>query len=84
MKINKGIIVQKDGRGLTIFDGEKSTLYTLNETASFIFSRLKKTASVDQIAKIISKKYGIALDKAQEDCLEFLKELASKKIIKPD
>jgi hypothetical protein len=40
-RINKGFIIQKLDDKSTIFDGEKSILYTFNKTGSLIFEKIK-------------------------------------------
>lgn len=80
-KINKGFIVQKLGKKTVIFDGEKSVLYTFNETASFIFQKLKLGWGKEKIVEALTKNYGIEKKKAQEDLSVLLKDLLKKKII---
>ena len=80
-KVSKGFIVQKLDGKTTIFDGEKSMLYTFNETATFVFQKLKLGKSIEDINAIFIKKYGISKEKAEKDIKELLKDLLSKKII---
>lgn len=80
-KINKGFIVQKLDDKTVIFDGEKSSLYTFNETASFIFQKLKKGLNDKEIIEGIVKKYKVKKEKAIEDFKELFSELKKKKII---
>lgn len=81
-KINKGFIAQKLGNKLTIFDAEESTLFTFNETASYIFQKLKLGWDIDKIVEMLVLKFKIKEEKAQKDTLNFIKDLKSKKIIK--
>jgi len=81
MKINKGIVIQKKGKTSTIFDGEKSILFTLNDTATFIFSCLKLDKKTEEIAKFMVKKYKITPDVATKDIRDFITELKKKKIV---
>ncbi len=81
-KINKGFIVQKLDGKITIFDGEKSMLYTFNETASFIFQKIKKGIGEKEIIQALVKKYKIKEDRAKKDVKEIIKDLLVKKIIK--
>lgn len=82
-KINKGFIVQKLDGKITIFDGEESALYTLNETASFIFEKLKKNWDTTQIVESLVKIYKIKEKKAKTDVKDLLTELKRRKIILP-
>ncbi len=80
-KINKGHIIEKLENKIIIFDGEKSVLYTLNETASFIFRKIRLSWEKEKIITSLIEKYGIKREKAQVDFEDLLKDLLSKKII---
>ena len=80
-KINKGFITQKLDGKTTIFDGEKSELYTFNQTASFVFDKIKKGLSKQEIIALMIKKYKITQVRAQKDYLDLEKELLKNKII---
>lgn len=80
-KINKGLVTQKINNKTIIFDAEKSILYTLNETAAFIFLNLKKGLSESEIIQAVVKKYQVKEEKIQKDFLELLSDLKKKKII---
>ena len=80
-KVQKGLIVQKLDDKITIFDGDESVLYTFNETASFIFSKIKLGWEKEKLIDALGRKYGISERKAQNDVEEFIQELKSKKII---
>jgi len=81
-KVQKGLIVQKLDDKITIFDGDESVLYTFNETASFIFSKLKLDWEKEKLIEALVKKYGISEKKAEKDISELIKELKEKKIIR--
>ncbi len=81
-QINKGFIVQKVGSKTTIFDGERSALYTFNETASYIFSKIKASLTEQQIVQALVKRYGIKTKIAKNDFKQLLSELKKKKILK--
>lgn len=80
-KINKGFIVQKLGEKTVIFDGEESVLYTFNETASFIFQKLKLGLEKEEIVKRIAKRFNVQEVRARKDFDELIKDLLNKKII---
>lgn len=82
-KVVKGLISQKMGDTLTIFDGERSVLYTLNETASFIFKKIKSGQNEQDIVRQLVKKYKIKPDKAKKDAKKFVEDLKKKGIVKP-
>ena len=79
--INKGFIVQKLGKKTVIFDGEKSLLYTFNETATLIFDKLKRNINSQKIAEELGSKYNITVNKALTDVTELETDLIDKKII---
>lgn len=82
-KINKGYIVQEIDNKMTIFDGDNSILYTFNETATYIFKKIKKGLNKDEASKALSEKYGIKLSRALKDTNTIISDLFSKKIIIP-
>lgn len=80
-KLNQGFITQKINKKTTIFSGEDSILYTLNETAALIFNGIKLGWDKNKIAQKLTDKYGIEQKKAFQDINALLDELLSKKII---
>ncbi len=80
-KINKGFIIQKLDDKNVIFDGEESMLYTFNETASYIFSKLKLRWDEKKITDDIVKKYKVKKEKTAKDLKELISDLKKKKII---
>ena len=79
--INKGFILQKLSNKTVIFDGEESMLYTFNETASFIFQKLKLKWPEEKIIDGLQKKYQISKQKATNDLKKLIVDLKKKKII---
>lgn len=80
-RINKGFIVQKLDDKTVIFDGEESVLYTFNETASFIFKKLKSGWEKEKIIETMVKKYKVNNEKLEKDFEEIIDDLKKKKII---
>lgn len=80
-KINKGFIVQKLENKTTIFDGEKSMLYTFNETATYIFQKLKAGWDKKRIIESMLKKFKVKGEKLSYDFDGLIRDLKSKKII---
>lgn len=80
-KVNKGLITQKLDDKTVIFDGEESILYTFNETASFIFKKIKKGEEKEKIIEMVEKKYDIKKDRVEKDFNELIADLKKKKII---
>lgn len=80
--ITKGLITQKLDNKTVIFDGEESVLYTFNETASYIFLKIKAKWNEEKIILSLVKRYGVKDDRAKRDVKELVKDLLKKKIIK--
>lgn len=80
-KINKGFITQKLDDKIVIFDSEESMLYTLNETASYIFKKLKSGWDKEKIIQNIGKKYKINQKKINQDFDDLIENLIKKNII---
>ena len=80
-KINKGLITQKLDDKTVIFDGDESILYTFNETASYIFKKIKSGEEEERIIDLIVKRYQIKPEKAKKDLRDLLVDLKKKKII---
>lgn len=79
--LKKGFISQKIGQKITIFDGEKSVLYTFNPVASYMFEKIKQGLDEGKIIKLLTQKYEVSDDKAGKDVKEFLEDLKKKKVI---
>jgi DNA-directed RNA polymerase delta subunit len=82
-KVIKGLITQKLDDKTVIFDGEKSIIYTLNETASFIFKKIKSKMNKKEIINAMVKKYKVSDKRATKDLSDLIKSLTREKIIKP-
>jgi hypothetical protein len=80
-KVQKGYITQKIGNKITIFDGEESRLITLNETATYIFERLKRGLDEGKIIELLSKKYKIEPKRISKDFSDLISELKRLKVV---
>ena len=80
--VNKGFISRKLGGKTVIFDGEKSLLFTLNETATLIYKKLVYGWDINQISDFLVKKYGLNKKQADKDIRNLVSDLQRKKIIK--
>jgi len=80
-KVKKSFIVQKMGDKTVLFDNDSSILYTLNETANYIFSQLKKGLSKSEIIQKMMKRYGIKEKKLSSDFDDVVKDLIKKEIL---
>ncbi len=80
-KINKEFISEKLEGKTTVFNGESSTLYTLNETGTLIFEKLKKGWNRNRISAYVSEKYDVPLAQAKKDVGEFLRNLLKNHLV---
>lgn len=69
------------GKKTVIFDGEKSVLFTFNETATFIFQKIKLGWEQNRIIESLIKTYGVKKDRVVKDFKEIINELIDKKIV---
>lgn len=82
LMINTDIVTQKNEDGIAIFDPDNSYLFTMNESATFIFERLKKGYTYVKIIQQLSSTYNISLQRAEKDILKFIQVLEKYNIIK--
>ncbi len=80
-KVNNKFIVQKIKENTVVFNSEDSKLYTLNETSSFIYSRLKLELPIENIIVDLTKNYRIGEEEARKDVFELIKDLQIKGIL---
>lgn len=80
-KLNKGFITQKIDGKITIFDGEESQLITFNETATFLFDRIKKGFPEKEIVSQLVKKFKVKEDRASNDLKDLIHSLKKEKIL---
>lgn len=80
-QFNPDFIFEFIDQKLTVFDAEKSFLYTFNETASYIFKLLKKNEVKEEIVEKIQKRYGITQEVASRDFDALLSSLKTKQIL---
>lgn len=80
-KISKDFVTQKIGKKTSVFAGEKSVLFTFNDTAADIFTGLKLGWDKRKIINRLVLKYKVNPEEAGEDLENFIEELLRKKII---
>jgi hypothetical protein len=80
-KLAKGLIVQKMSQETVIFDSERAILFTLNETAGYLFSKLRLGWEKKKIIEAVSRRYQISEKRATIDLLGLLKQLQTKKVL---
>ena len=80
-KINNELIFETIGSQMTIYDSEKSYVYTLDEISTQIVNMIKKKQSIVKIVYKLTKIYEVEKERANRDVKRLLKELLQKKII---
>ena len=78
---NQDLIFETKGKRITVYDTGTANLYTLNQTASYIFKQLKTGKSIETISKAMQKHYNIAKQQADRDLMALVKEFLAKHIL---
>ncbi len=81
-KVNKGFVTKVLNGRLSIFDSEKSVLYRFNESATFIFEKIKAGLDKSLITEGLVKKYDVKKEDVTKDVDTLIKDLISKQIVK--
>jgi hypothetical protein len=79
--LNNCVFIQKLNNSTVLFDSNNSLLFTLNDTASFILTKLLKQESPMDILIKLEKKYDIDKSNAKKDLDYFIKDLKKKELI---
>ncbi|MFA5136797.1 MAG: PqqD family protein [Patescibacteria group bacterium] len=79
--INKQLIIQKLGNKTVIFDSKKSVLFTLNETASYVFQKIRSKTPQKKLMSLFAKKYAITEKQADKDIETCIADMKKKKIL---
>ena len=83
-RLNKDFIAQKiDKKQTIVFDVERSILFTFNETAGFIFKKIKLGWEEEKIVIALAKKYDVTLPTLKKDIKTIIKDMVKNKIIVP-
>ena len=79
---NKNLVVQKISNETLVYDLESDKAFCLSETISFVWRNCDGKTSANELAKHISKKYGI---EANEDFINLaLHELKNSQLLRDD
>lgn len=81
-KPNSEFLIQSDEDTVTIFDPETSQLYTLNETAQYIFNCIQKKMYRAEIVNKIVKAYNVTAREAELEVNKTVDYFLKEKIIK--
>lgn len=80
-KVNKDFIIQNAGDQILVYDQGRSILYTLNETAAFIFNGIKRSWSEEEIKEKIADSFEITRNNIKNDFTSCIKDLLKSEII---
>ncbi|OGG15865.1 hypothetical protein A3J20_02575 [Candidatus Gottesmanbacteria bacterium RIFCSPLOWO2_02_FULL_42_29] len=81
-KINNNFIIQKIGGKLSVFDAERSVMFTFNRTAEEIFKKIKSGWTVEKINGYLSGKYNVSVETSKKDIQELTQVLKKKGILR--
>lgn len=82
-RLNKKLIIQKMDKETVLFDGDKSILYALNETAAYILGKLLSGWNKEKIITGLCRLYTIDSKQAAKDVSLFISGLKKKRILLP-
>lgn len=86
MKIKEGFILRKIanndmvvpiGNNIADFNG----IISLNESAAFLWKRLKEGAELQQLAETLTKEYNINREQAEVDAEDFIERLQKAELL---
>lgn len=72
MKLNKNLAISESGFA---FNGSTGDSFLLNETATFIISKIKSDFSKEEILDAILKEFDVNPITAEKDLIDFLNQL---------
>lgn len=82
IKVNPKIVYKKLKGSFYLLDPDKGKVHILNETASFIWEAVKKSAKVGEIIDSMVKEFNVKKEVARKDVLEFINKYLERKFIK--
>jgi hypothetical protein len=80
-KINPDIIYKIFEDEVHVLDYKTANIYTLNETASFIWKQLLKVATKKELVEKMKKEFDVSEKIIKKDIEEFLNEYLEKEFI---
>jgi hypothetical protein len=79
--VNKNIMLQKLDGKLIGFDTDRSYIYTFNESAEYVFKKIKLGWDVEHIINGLLKKYDVTLAVLKKDVKLLIRDMIKSKII---
>ncbi len=82
-KINQGLIKNKNKGKISMLDVDRSSIYELNETATFVFEGLIRGQDEKMLVNFLHKKYQKDIDLIKKDVRAIIVDFLKKKIVLP-
>ncbi len=79
---NEEIVVRKEKNEALLFNPSDGNLLCINGTGMHVWDICDGSRAAGEIAREMEERYEVPLDKAEKDCLEYLKELEKAGFIK--
>src|SRR5512135_3657140 len=77
-------VEQKDLRdGCVLYDAQKGAVYTLNSTASFIFTYCNGDSTIEEIARQSALAFGLTPEEAMRDVISMISFLQKEELVGP-
>lgn len=80
-KQNPSVLTHKLGKGVVLLNPDSGKIYSLNDTASFLWRKLSKKRSIKELNYILCENYDISDKKAYKDIKVFLSRYLEYKLI---
>ncbi|MEO0451511.1 MAG: PqqD family protein [Pseudomonadota bacterium] len=68
--------------GIALLDLDRNVYFTLNGTGAVVWRSLEQPKSIDDLAKIVSEKYGVDTDQCLPDISALIDQLVEKKLVR--
>lgn len=82
LKVKRGCLIQKvNPDKFVVFDYKKSVIHTLNQTAYYIFSKIKAGWDREKTVQFLMKRYDVLEKRARADYDALVKELVKKGLL---
>ena len=81
VKRSRRVIFKEVDGVVYILDPRNSTIYTLNETASFIWQSLKTPRSIKELISLLTKSFKVGKVKAKTDLEDFISQYLEEELL---
>jgi len=81
VKKKSGVIAREADQKIIILDPKEGSVYTLNDTAAYIWKFLHKKRSVSEILKKIADDFEVPESKIRKDVINFIQKGIKNKLL---